>query len=193
MQGEVARKIPFCQNFPTKTEKIAKHAEYWRAPFARAKTFDTPLHYTGNERKKTRPAQIPHPLAPSHRRVCPFSGPKTPGWYRNFRRPRLLHTKDYAIPLSPAPLAAPEFGQESGWPTPSVNGKARKKESPLRELFPNYCSAMGVRFFPSSLFSAAPRDNLRRPCCDMQGRRTQRASPNKHVTRIDFPANGPDA
>ena len=170
MQGEVARKIPFCQNFPNKTEKIAKRAENRRAPIARAKTADTPLNCTGNGGKKTRPAHIPHPLA--KKGLSLFSS-EDAGMVQKFRRPRLSRTKDNAIHLTPAPLTAPK----SGWPTPSVNRKARKKGTLPRILIPNYCQCYGRPIFPAPPFSAAPRDNFRRPCCDMQGRRTQRDFP----------------
>ena len=66
MHGEVARKIPFCQSFPNKTEKIAKRAENRRAPIGRAKTADTPLNYAGSGGTETRPTQIPHPLTPTN-------------------------------------------------------------------------------------------------------------------------------
>ena len=129
MRCKARWKIPLRQNPPTKTEKIAKRAENRRAPFARAKTIETPQNYAGNEGKKN----AAHPDPPP--------------------------------PLPPRHLAKTVL---TGRPAKGI---------PPRRLIPNYCSAMGIRFFPPSLFSAAPRDNFRRPCCDMQGRRTQRDSP----------------
>ena len=95
---------------------------------------------------------------------------------QKFRRPQLSQTKDNAIDLSPAPLTAPKFGQKSGWPTPSVNRKARKKGIPPRRLLQGYRHPI---FSVSPFFQRPPRDNFRRPCCDMQGRRTQRDSPQQ--------------
>ena len=99
MQGEVARKIPFCQNSPNKTEKIAKRAENRRAENHR---YSTKLHRQRREKN----AAHPHPPSPrpSQRRVCPFSAPKTPGWYRSFDVRDCRKQRTMRSTLAPPPL-----------------------------------------------------------------------------------------
>ena len=62
-QGEVSRKIPFCQ-VPQQKMNIAKRAEKRWAPIARAKSTDDALNYADNEENNARPTQIPLPLRP---------------------------------------------------------------------------------------------------------------------------------
>ena len=75
--------------------------------------------------------------------------------------------------LAPPPLPPRNLAKNLAGQHPVLTGRPEKKEFPRAD----YCRATGIRFFTSPLFSAAPRDNFRRPCCDMQGRRTQRDSP----------------
>ena len=105
---------------------------------------------------------------------------------QKFRRPQLSQTKDNAIDLSPAPLTAPKFGQKSGWPTPSVNRKARKKGIPPRRLLQCYRHPI---FSVSPFFSGPPETTFGVPVATCKGAGLSAIPPNKHVTRIDFPAN----